>query len=232
MRTKVANVMTNEVTSVNGATPFKDVAETLIAHGVSGVPVVDGDGHVIGVVSETDLLRKEEFRDQFYREGYRPPLRTRLRQRMNRRGGLDKKARGGTAAAVMTAPALTVGPSSSTVSAARLMDEYDVKRLPVVDGEGCLVGIVSRRDLIKVFVRADADLAAELRDDVLRHYLLLDTDDVRVTVRNGVVHLRGNVNVRSDADTIARVVERVNGVVNVVNEITWEKDDGGEWAGA
>lgn len=230
MRTKVANVMTNEVTSVNGATPFKDVAEILIAHGVSGVPVVDGDGHVIGVVSEADLLSKEEFRDQFYREGYRPPLRTRLRLRMNRRGGLDKKARGGTAAAVMTAPALTVGPSSSTVSAARLMDEHDVKRLPVVDGEGCLVGIVSRRDLLKVFVRADADLAAELRDDVLRRYLLLDTDDVRVTVRRGVVHLRGTVNARSDADTIARVVERVNGVVNVVNEITWEKDDGGEWA--
>lgn len=120
--------MTTTVASVNGVTPFKDIAEVLVAHGVSAVPVVDAEGHVVGVVSEADLLHKEEFREQYYREGYQPPLRVRLRHR-----DAERKAAGDTAADLMTHPAITVPADETVVAAARLMDEKRVKRLIVVD---------------------------------------------------------------------------------------------------
>ena len=119
-RRTVADVMTAKVVTVTARTPFKD-AETLIAGGISAVPVVDDDGHVIGMVSEADLLRKEEFREQRYRKGYQPPLRARLRHPKGR-----KKAAGDTAAELMTSPAITISPQAPAVSAARLMDAHDV----------------------------------------------------------------------------------------------------------
>ncbi len=225
MHAIVKDVMTSEVTSVNGSTPFKDIAEILIFHGVSAVPVVDGDNHVVGVVSEADLLHKEEFREQYYREGYQPPLRVRLRHRHT-----QDKARGDTAAELMTSPAVTVTASATVVAAARLMDEHDVKRLPVVDGEGCLVGIVSRHDLLKVFVRTDDDIAREIRDDVLGR-ALLETSDVRVHVAHGMVTLTGHMDLRSEARIAARLARRVSGVVDVIDKLEWKQDDPATWNG-
>lgn len=220
MRTKVEDVMTRQVTSVTGSTPFKDVAEAIITHGISAVPVVDGEGHVLGVVSETDLLYKEEFRELYYQEGYRPPLRMRLRQRDARR-----KATGDTAADLMTQPAVTVASQSSTVAAARTMDQRGVKRLIVVDDEGRLLGVVSRRDLLKVFVRPDVDLAEEILDEVLERSLWVDTSRVKVAVHQGVATLSGRMNRRTDAETAVRMTQRVNGVVDVVDELSWDEDD-------
>ncbi|WP_113704371.1 CBS domain-containing protein [Nonomuraea lactucae] len=220
MRTKVKDIMTTQVVSVLADTPFKDIAETLIADAISAVPVLDGYDRVIGVVSEMDLLRKEEFRDQYYREGYRPPLRARLRHR-----DAKDKAAGDTAAELMTAPAITVTPETSVVQAARLMDEHDVKRLVVVDANGRLAGIVSRHDLLKVFARGDADIAREIRDEVLERSLWVETSRVRVDVAHGVVTLSGRIDRRSDARIAGRLTQRVNGVVDVVNEIAWDEDD-------
>ncbi|MEO3867612.1 CBS domain-containing protein [Nonomuraea sp. B12E4] len=226
MRAKVQDIMTSEVASVNGSTPFKDIAEVLIAHGVSAVPVVDAENHVLGVVSEADLLRKEEFREAFYAEGYRPPLRARLRHRLSEEGpDVRRKAAGDTAAQVMTAPAVTVFATTSAVMAARRMDEYGVKRLIVVAEDGTLQGIVSRRDLLKVFVRADADIAHELRQDVLNRSLLVETADVRVDVRQGVVTLSGRMDRRSRAQLAVRLVARVDGVVDVIDKLQWRRDD-------
>ncbi|WP_067169041.1 CBS domain-containing protein [Microtetraspora niveoalba] len=224
MHKKVRDVMTREVASVNGSTPFRDVAEVLMAHGVSAVPVVDGEGHVIGVISEADLLRKEEFREQYYQEAYQPPLRVRLRERL---GGQDTadKARGHTAAELMTAPAVTVRPYTSIVGAARLMGQKGVKRLPVVDDDGRLEGIVSRHDLLKVFVRGDDDIAREVREEIVEGALWADTSAVHVLVSNGVVTLRGRMERRSDARVLVRMTERVNGVMDVVDELGWTEDD-------
>ncbi|WP_084965952.1 CBS domain-containing protein [Thermoactinospora rubra] len=226
MRTKVSDIMTTDVVSVTPATPFKDVAETLIANAVSAVPVVDRDGRVVGVVSEADLLRKEEFREQYYREGYKPPLKVRLRHRDAR-----DKAAGDTAADLMTAPAVTVPTSATVTQAARIMDERDVKRLVVVDAEGRLIGIVSRHDLLKVFVRDDADIAREIREQVLERELWAETSGVRVEVIHGVVTLGGRMDRRSEAGLAVRLVRRVNGVVDVVDELTWAEDDAPVWAG-
>ncbi|MGP3919037.1 CBS domain-containing protein [Nonomuraea sp. 10N515B] len=220
MRMTVADVMTDKVVSVTAATPFKDIAHTLINGGISAVPVTDDDNHVIGIVSEADLLRKEEFREEFYREGYRPPLRARLRHPKGR-----QKANGDTAADLMTSPAITVSPTASAVTAARLMDAHDVKRLAVVAPNGHLVGIVSRRDLVKVFLRSDAEIAAEIRDDVLERSLWVDTAGVTVSVSNGVVTLSGQMDRRTEAGIAARMTGRVNGVVDVIDKLTWKHDD-------
>ncbi|MFG1688221.1 CBS domain-containing protein [Nonomuraea sp. NPDC049269] len=219
-RRTVADVMTAKVITVTAKTPFKDIAETLIAGGISAVPVVDEGGHVVGMVSEADLLRKEEFREQFYREGYRPPLRARLR---HPKGG--KKATGDTAGELMTSPPITVSPEASAVSAARLMDAHDVKRLAVVDADGHLAGIVSRRDLIKVFLRGDDDIAAEVREDVLDRGLWVDTSGVTVQVRQGVVTLSGQMDRKTETAIAVRMAGRVDGVVDVIDELTWKHDD-------
>ncbi|MEU7693147.1 CBS domain-containing protein [Microbispora hainanensis] len=230
MHMKVRDVMTSEVASVNGSTPFRDVAEVLIAHEVSAVPVVDGEGHVVGVVSEADLLRKEEFREQYYREGYRPPLRARLREAMGHRAArVQERARGATAAELMSAPAITTRPYTSVVSAAREMTRHGVKRLPVVDDEGVLVGIVSRHDLLKVLARADADIAREVREDVIGNCLWADLSGVELSVSEGVVTLTGSLKRRSQARVLTRMVERTNGVIGVVDRLEWKEDDVGPW---
>lgn len=226
MRVKVSEIMTHDVASVNGSTPFKDVAELLIAHGVSAVPVVDAESHVIGVVSEADLLLKEEFKEQYYQEGYQPPLRARLRHRLGQEGKkLRDKALGETAAEIMTAPAVTIDPRASMIEATRLMDEHGVKRLPVVDEDGTLVGIVTRHDLLKVFVRPDSEIARDIREDVLDRALWVDTSRVQVAVDQGIVTLTGRMNRRSDAEIAARMALRVNGVVDVIDELEWDEDD-------
>ncbi|MFF4615538.1 CBS domain-containing protein [Nonomuraea jabiensis] len=220
MRMTVEDVMTTKVVSVTAATPFKDIAQALITGGISAVPVLDDDDHVIGMVSEADLLRKEEFREEFYQEGYRPPLRARLRHPKGR-----QKADGDTAADLMTSPAITVTPAATAVTAARLMDARDVKRLAVVDYDGRLQGVVSRRDLVKLFLRDDEEIAAEIRDDVLDRTLWVDTSNVTVSVDNGVVTLSGWMDRRTETAIAARMTSRVNGVVDVVNKLTWKNDD-------
>ncbi|MFC0865569.1 CBS domain-containing protein [Sphaerimonospora cavernae] len=232
MHKKVRDVMTREVASVNGSTPFRDIAEVLIAHEVSAVPVVDGEGHVIGVVSEADLLRKEEFREQYYQEGYRPPLRARLRNLTAGPGaGAEEKALGETAAELMTAPAVTVRPYTSVVNAARLMAERGVKRLPVVDDDGRLEGVVSRHDLVKVFARPDDDIVCEIRAEILDDALWADTSGVEVRVTDGVVTLSGMIPRHADARILTRMAERVNGVIDVIDMLTWQEDDPGGRSG-
>ncbi|GAA4039246.1 CBS domain-containing protein [Nonomuraea soli] len=226
MRTKVKDVMTAEVVSVHGSTPFKDIAEMIIAHGVSSVPVVDGDGRVVGIVSEADLLYKEEFRELYYREGYQPPLRVRRRHR-----DAPHRALGDRASQIMTAPAITIRPELSTVAAARLMDERGVKRLVVTDAEDHLVGVVSRRDLLKVFLRPDAELVAEIRDEVLGRGLFVDISRVRVSAHHGEIFLGGRMRHRSETESAAAMSARVNGVVDVINELTWDEDDTPKWGG-
>ncbi|MFF4615562.1 CBS domain-containing protein [Nonomuraea jabiensis] len=221
----VEDVMTSKVVSVTATTPFKALAETLVSHGVSAVPVLDDDNHVIGVVSEADLLCKEEFREQFYREGYRPPLLTRLRHPKSR-----MRAEEDTAANLMTSPAITVPLEASAVVAARIMDAHDVKRLPVIDYNGRLQGIVSRRDLVKLFLRGDEEIAAEIREDILGRTLWFDTSGVTVSVNEGVVTLSGRTERRAEAAIAVRAAGTVSGVVSVADELAWKIDDSAEQA--
>ncbi|WP_182909642.1 CBS domain-containing protein [Microbispora sp. H13382] len=230
MRVKVAEVMARDVPVVEGDTPFKTVAQALIAADVGAVPVVDAQGRVMGVVTDADLLLKEEFKDQYAHEGYRPPLRARLRHLFGREGrGGRAKSRGDTAAELMTTPAVTIGPGTAVVFAIRLMDEHGVAHLPVVGTDGALEGMVGRHDLLRVFTRPDADIAHEITTDILGRSLFRDMSMVDVTVDQGVVTLAGRLRRRSDALTAARLARGVNGVVDVVDRLEWEEDDTHTW---
>ncbi|UBU08981.1 CBS domain-containing protein [Nonomuraea gerenzanensis] len=226
MRTTVKDVMTTRVASVEAGTPFKDVAETLVEHGISAVPVVDGEQRVLGVVSEGDLMCKEEFRELYCGESYRPPLRARLRRRMaGQAGNGEEKAGGHTAADLMTAPAVTVPASASISRAARIMDECGVKRLVVVDAEGRLRGIVSRRDLLRMYLRDDDETRRRVVEGISPEARWNDRDGILVEVRNGIVTLSGHTRKRSDADAALRSALRMEGVVDVQQTFTWREND-------
>lgn len=222
MHKKVRDVMTTEVVAVTADAPFRVIAEVLTTRGVSAVPVIDGETHVIGVISEADLLHKEGLREQYYREDYRPPSAL-----SDHTGGRDamEKAHGHTATELMSAPPVTIEDGSSVVNAARVMHEKGVKRLPVVDRGGRLQGIVSRRDLLKVFLRSDHDIACEVREEIIEGLLWADTSGVRVRVVGGVVTLSGWIEHRGDARILLRMTERVNGVIDVIDRLEWTEDD-------
>ena len=176
MRRTVQDVMTREVVAVRGPTPFKELVRLLNEHRVTAVPVLDDAGRlVVGVVSESDLALKEV-----------APLRrpTPAFETAQHRG---ERAKAGslTAAELMTAPAVTVGPEELVATAARRMDDRRVKRLPVVDHSGALVGIVTRTDLLKVFLRSDDELRFDVLDHVSGDLLRLPPGTVEVEVGDG-----------------------------------------------
>ncbi|MEV4800363.1 CBS domain-containing protein [Nonomuraea sp. NPDC049421] len=227
MTATVENVMTTDVAAVNENASFHTVAELLISRGVSGVPVLDGELRVLGVVSEADLLAKEEFKERYHGDDYRPPLRARIRQAAGTGGSGYRKSLGETAGALMTRPAHVTTPDAPVVSAARLMDRHGVKRLPVVDADGRLAGIVTRRDLIKVFLRRDEDIEREVREALHGR--------AEVAVREAVVTLTGTYPERSQAVTAVRLAENIDGVVAVRDDLSWKHDDIADlpiWGGA
>jgi CBS domain-containing protein len=217
MRRTVQDVMTRDVVAVRGATPFKELIRPLNEHRITAVPVLDDAGRVVvGVVSETDLALKEVAP---LREGHAPVFETAQHRRE------QAKAASLTAAELMTAPAVTVGPDELVVVAARRMHDRDVKRLPVVDHGGALVGIVTRADLLKVFLRADDELRFDVLDHVVGGRLRLPLGSVEVEVRDGIVRLAGRVRLRSQALTLEKVTGAVDGVVAVDSRLTWRVDD-------
>jgi CBS domain-containing protein len=209
----VAAVMTRDVVTVPPSATYKDVVERLHERGVSAVPVVDTAHQVLGIVSEADLLLKEE----------RPP---------HRPGGALLDPHGDTAratarnaAALMTAPAITVAGRATLTEAARLMHGHHIKRLPVVGPTGELIGIVSRADLLLAFLRSDESIAEEVRDHVAFETLAIDPECLRIEVDDGVVLLEGRVETRSLARILVRLAGAVEGVVGVDDRLGWELDD-------
>ncbi|WP_320779565.1 CBS domain-containing protein [Streptomyces sp. CRN 30] len=200
----VSDVMTHTVVAVGTDAPFKDIVALLQQWKVSALPVLEGEGRVIGVVSEADLLPKEEFRDS---DPDRFVQRRRLRDLA--------KAGGMTAADVMTSPAVTVHAGTLLAEAARVMAQRGVKRLPVVDSQGLLEGVVSRGDLLKVFLRPDEEIAEEIRLEVLPDLVSAPFKPPQVNVSDGVVTLTGQLPDSSLVPVAVRLVRAVEGVVDV-----------------
>ncbi|MFH9861108.1 CBS domain-containing protein [Streptomyces sp. NPDC017202] len=201
---RVSDVMTRTVVALAAGATFKDIVRTVEVQRISALPVLDSGNRVLGVVSEADLLRKEEFRDSAPDRGprARPPA------------GLEK-AQAVTAADLMTSPAVTVRPDATLAQAARAMARHGVKRLPVVDGDGVLKGIVSRSDLLRVFLRSDRDIAEEVRREVVLGRFPDPIESVGVEVHEGVVTLTGRVRDLSVVPLAVRLVRSVEGVVDV-----------------
>jgi CBS-domain-containing membrane protein len=215
-RHTVADVMTRRVATVTEETTYKQIVETLTKNGVSAVPVVDLDQHVIGVVSEADLLHKVDI------AGLEPhgwPLE-RKRTRIAR-----EKANADFAGDLMTVPPITVTESDSVAVAAKLMDTEQVKRLPVVDSKGRLVGIVSRSDLLRPYLRTDEDLREEISQGVLLRTMWMDPREFTVAVDQGIVTIRGEVERSSSIPILIGIIRSVPGVVDVIERVSSRLDD-------
>ena len=217
MRRTVQDVMTRDVVAVRGATPFKELVRLLNEHRITALPVLDDTGRVVvGVVSQTDLALKEVAP---LREAHTPVFETAERR------GERAKAASLTAADLMTAPAVTAGPDELVAAAARRMYDRTVKRLPVVDRGGALVGIVTRADLLKVFLRPDDDLRFDVLDHVIGKLLRLPAGMVEVEVHDGIVRLAGRVRRRSQAVALEKMTGAIDGVVAVESRLAWQVND-------
>ncbi|WP_137231145.1 CBS domain-containing protein [Streptomyces sp. BPSDS2] len=211
----VFEVMTHRVVTVSPATLFKEIVRLLAEHDISAVPVVDEDRRLLGVVSEADLLRDTaELPDL---EGRWAGIRMLSQER-----GLPEAE---TAADLMTSPAVSAQPGWNLVETARTMHRKEVKRLPVIDETGRLVGVVSRTDLLRPFLRGDAAIRDEIEHDVLADTLRLAPETLRVTVDDGVVTLTGRVDERADIPVIVRLCRSVDGVVALHESIDHASDD-------
>ncbi|WP_335933250.1 CBS domain-containing protein [Streptomyces sp. PTD5-9] len=211
----VAELMTRDVVRARRDLPFKEIVELLASHGVTAVPVVDEQDRPMGVVSEADLLRKSA--DRADPSGLTPVPHVEAWERA--------KAEGARAEELMSGPAVCARPEWTVVEAARLMEVQDVKRLPVVDETDRLLGIVSRRDLLRVFLRDDDAIREEIDHDVLQQTLGLAPASVTVEVREGQVGLGGSVEFKSVIPVIERLCASVDGVVSVHEHIAYRTDD-------
>ncbi|TQK50019.1 BON domain-containing protein [Streptomyces sp. SLBN-118] len=218
---KIGALMVDDVVKVTYDTPFKEVAQLLGEHRISGLPVVDEDEKVIGVISETDLMARQAEEPALDEHG-RPHWLSRLH--ISKAHDADK-AHARTAGALMSAPAITVRAESTIAEAARTMAQRRIKRLPVVDEEDRLVGIVTRRDLLQVFLRPDEEIRRAVVDEVVVNALWLDPETLTVDVSEGVVTLSGQLERRSDVPIALRMVSQVDGVVAVVDTLTYRMDD-------
>ncbi|MFI9586724.1 CBS domain-containing protein [Streptomyces sp. NPDC052236] len=211
----VSDVMSRPVVAVRKDASFKEIVEAMDRWKVSALPVLERGERVVGVVCEGDLLPKAEFPDSGLPG---PPDRTRREP-----DSLDGLATLGavTAEQLMSSPAVTIRPEATLAQAARAMARRHVKRLPVADSEGRLRGVVSRSDLLKVFLRSDAELAEEVRREVVARLFPACCGDVHIRVEQGVVTLSGRVDDSLMMPVAARLVRAVEGVVDVA----WALDD-------
>jgi len=216
--TTVADIMTRNVVTVGPKTPFKDIVEILADAGISAVPVLDPNGTVLGVVSEADLLCRQEHRDDL--DEHHSPLFSGHHARDQRR-----KSAALTAADLMTAPALTITATALLHVAARVLARADVRRLFVVDGRQ-LIGVLSRRDLLKTFLTTDQELRATIDREVFDHVLHANPDNVLATVEHGVVLLTGRLEYEGDVTIALRLTKAIPGTVDVKNRLdyTWNGD--------
>jgi CBS-domain-containing membrane protein len=213
-RLRVADVMTRDVVSVTPETGYQKIADVLVSRRVSAVPVVDADRRVVGVVAEADLLAKLEYADRVPRHALAV---RRLRADWARTAG-DR------AYDLMSTPAVTIRADATVSRAARLLDAARVKRLPVVDDDSRLVGVVSRRDLVHLYARPDDQIRASVVEDVVGG-LGLPPGTIDVQVRAGVVTLRGAVDRHATTMVLVSFTQATPGVVDVVDELTYTMDD-------
>jgi CBS domain-containing protein len=215
MHQRVQDVMTTDVVCVRETTSYKELVELLTTRRVSAVPVVDDRGHVLGVVSEADLLLKRE-------QPARPLVQVLSAPRRRRERA---KAQATVAAELMSRPAITIDPEATVAAAARRLHASQIKRLPVVDAVGRLVGIVSRVDLLKGFLRPDEELYSVIVEDVIFGDLFMAPSRFDVHVQDGVVTLQGRCERRSLIPVVVKAVAAVDGVVRVENRLGYNVDD-------
>jgi CBS domain-containing protein len=214
----VRDVMTPTVITVGPSMSLGDVARVMAEHGISGAPVADPSGELIGVISEGDFLLKERGRVA------RPPgaLDRLLGRRTDEAD--DRRLSAQTAGQAMSAPPVTIDADRAVREAAALMIDRAINRLPVTSA-GRLVGIVTRADLVRAYLRRDEETLRTIRDEVLRATMWIDPDSLQVEVKDGHVRLEGTVDRRSTATILEKLTGLVDGVDRVHNDLRWDFDD-------
>ncbi len=200
--------MTEAVQSVTPGASLREAATVLVEHRVSGLPVVDDLGEVVGVLSETDIVMKASGGTE--QTGYLAWF-----------FGSDltgEKVAAETVSQAMSSPAVTITPERTVHEAARIMIEERVNRLPVVR-DGKLVGILTRSDIVRAFTRTDAELAGEIQEDILRRTFWAEPGSISVAVSDGRVTLTGEVETEADREMLPLFVSRVPGVVAVSTDL-------------
>jgi len=193
----VVDLMTTEVIAVSRDTGLREAARLMFRNRVSGLPVTEPDGTLIGIITEADFLRLEVERQE---------------------GARDQVA---TVGEVMSIGVVTIRPEMEIYEAAKIMAVQEVKRLPVVDDDNRLLGVISRADIVSIFTRPDDVIEDEIREDLLRRVLLIDPDELGVSVTNGVVALSGEVGTRAEASMLEELTNRLDGVFGVETKLTW-----------
>ncbi len=201
---QVVDLMTTDVITVSRETGIRDAARLMFRNRVSGLPVTSPDGSLVGIITEADFLRLEVERQE---------------------GSTDL---GETVGDVMSDGVVTTGPDTEVYDAAKMMTFQDIKRLPVVDEDSRLLGIISRADIVSVFTRPDDVIEDEIREDLIRRVLFIDPDELDVTVTNGVVTFVGEIGTRNEARLLAELATRLDGVLHVESNLVWRLDDGDE----
>lgn len=209
---KVADVMSRPVVTAPREAPIRTVAALMRSHIISGVPIVDRDDRLVGIVAEADILRSQLPWES------RRGLSLRHRRRARRMEGLRAED-------LMTTDPVTLRPEMAVAEAARILLGSGLKRLPVVDEEQRVVGMVSHSDLLRPYLRSDEDIRREIVKDVILRAMWIDPADVDVRVEGGVVVLGGHVEFRSTREILVEMVGRVAGVVWVEDKMTHERDD-------
>lgn len=212
---KVRDLMTTDPLAVAPETLLKEAARTMVRNKVSGLPVIR-DEILVGIVTEGDFLRQEANRDQ--------PYRFSLLDALFGEGPAEAPA-AEFVSEVMTESVITIKPEATIGEAARVMANQRVKRLPVLEEDGALVGIISRADVVNAFTKPDEIIEDEVREDIVRRLLFLDPEDVGVTVVDGVVILSGEMENRTEAHLLEELTRRVEGVVRVDSQLTFLVDD-------
>lgn len=217
----VKDVMTREVITGTPETPFKEIAERMLRSAISGIPIVD-DERVVGIVTEADLLAAEA-EDRGDGKG-RSFLEWILRP--GRVGEIEGLAEDLRASDLMTSSVVSVRPDTSLDEAIRILLSEGVKRMPVTDDRGRLVGIVSRGDLLRPFLRDDEEIRKEIVEEVILRAMWLDPEDLKVEVRQGVVRIGGRVDRKSTKEILRETIHRIAGVVGVEDEdLAFDRDD-------
>ncbi len=223
----VSDLMTHSVVDVAPDTSFKEIVKVLAEHDITAVPVVDDAGRPLGVVSEADLMRCEARQPD--PAGRVPDVLQRYGTAARDNAHDDAAAHlPPTAEGLMTRPAVVAHPEWTVVEAARVMDNDKVKRLPVVEETGRIVGLLSRSDLLRVFLRRDHAIREEVTYDILANMFRMAPTDVTVHVVDGCVTLTGQIDRRSTIPVLVRLCRSVDGVVDVTEHLRYAIDDAGE----
>lgn len=213
-RVKVIDVMTTSVTTATAETSLKEAARIMIKLGISGLPVVDDSGKVVGIITEADFVDAEADRSW-----------GRRRRLLDALFGERRPSEAVDVGDAMSRNPICIDRESDLTEAARKMTERGIKRLPVVTPDGMLEGIVSRADVMSAFVRPDEVIEDEIHHDVVQRIMMLDPSDVEIDVDEGVVTLRGIVPNRSAARLLEELSHRLDGVVRCDSELSWSYDD-------